>query len=378
MENEEGGRRFVLRLLLFIMVAAVAAAQSASPPQQDRITALHAEAESLARQERTLLNELRQLEVARALRAEELRQTTEQLADLTRQRDETAARRAALETQVATDRPALAARLAQLYKLGPAGYARLLLDVEGVRSAARAYRTVSVLAESDRRRAAQFREAVDGLRAAERTLADRTARVAALQQQAQAAKSAADQAVTAHTALIARIDARRDLNARLAGEVLAAQQKLSSLVPTSTPTAPAAAPAPPFAALRGTLDWPASGRLTARFGPQRDPLSGATALRAGVDIGAAAGDQAHAIEDGIVTYAEPFTGFGNLVIVDHAGAVYSLYGYLDQVAVRRGARVTRGEAVGTVGHDPGGKPGLYFELRIDGKAVDPVQWLKKR
>ena len=79
-----------------------------------------------------------------------------------------------------------------------------------------------------------------------------------------------------------------------------------------------------------------------------------------------------------MAYAEPFTGFGNLVIIDHGGQAYSLYGYLDSVAVTRGARVARGQAVGEVGHTPAGKPGLYFELRIDGKAVDPVQWLKKR
>jgi septal ring factor EnvC (AmiA/AmiB activator) len=355
----------------------IAAAQTPAPPQSDRLTSLHSEAETLARRERTLLTELRQLEVTRKLRDEELRRTTDELANVTAQRDDASARLAALEAQVSADRPAMAARLVQLYKLGPAGYARLLLDIDGVRSAARAYRTVSMLAETDRRRAAQFHDAVEQLRAAARALDERTARAAGLLQQAQAAKAAADQAIAAHSQLIASIDARRDLTARLAGEMLAAQQKLAALSPASPAALPASAAAP-IAALRGTLDWPAPGRLTARFGPQRDAVSGITSVRGGIDIAAPLGTPAQAVEEGVVAYAEPFAGFRNLVILDHGHQAYSLYGYLEEVAVARGARVTRGQAVGTVGRDPAGKPGLYFELRIDQKAVDPVEWLKKR
>jgi septal ring factor EnvC (AmiA/AmiB activator) len=67
------------------------------------------------------------------------------------------------------------------------------------------------------------------------------------------------------------------------------------------------------------------------------------------------------------------------VILDHGGQSFSLYGNLLDVAVARDQRVTRGDVVGRVGPPIAGASGagLYFELRVDGRAVDPVEWLKK-
>src|SRR4030095_11049395 len=100
--------------------------------------------------------------------------------------------------------------------------------------------------------------------------------------------------------------------------------------------------------------------------------------RKGTEI--AARDQApvRAVHGGTVGYAEPFTGFGNLVIVEHGGNDYSLYGYLGSIAVARGDLVETGARLGRVGLAPAGPPALYFEMRIDGRSVDPLQWLKPR
>jgi septal ring factor EnvC (AmiA/AmiB activator) len=75
-------------------------------------------------------------------------------------------------------------------------------------------------------------------------------------------------------------------------------------------------------------------------------------------------------------YAAPFTGFGNLIILDHGNRAFSLYGYLDRLDIARGDRVAPGNVVGSVGLATGGQPALYFELRVDGQPVDPLQWLK--
>jgi septal ring factor EnvC (AmiA/AmiB activator) len=85
-----------------------------------------------------------------------------------------------------------------------------------------------------------------------------------------------------------------------------------------------------------------------------------------------------AIHPGTVSYADVFSGFGTLVIVDHGGNDYSLYGYLGVASVREGDTVDAGSEVGRTGLPPTGPPGLYFEIRIDGRSVDPVQWLRPR
>ena len=84
------------------------------------------------------------------------------------------------------------------------------------------------------------------------------------------------------------------------------------------------------------------------------------------------------IHEGTVAFADQFEGYGNLVIVDHGSRAYSLYGYLGSVGATRGQRLDPQAVVGTVGRNPGGNSALYFELRVDGTAVDPLQWLKKR
>ena len=64
--------------------------------------------------------------------------------------------------------------------------------------------------------------------------------------------------------------------------------------------------------------------------------------------------------------------------VDHGAQAFSLYGNLLDIAVKKGANVEAGQALGTVGATLTGPAGLYFELRVDGQPVDPLQWFKKK
>jgi len=171
--------------------------------------------------------------------------------------------------------------------------------------------------------------------------------------------------------LISEIDERRDLNAQLSSELMAAQQKLQSEV---TDLSSASTPSLPIGPFRGDLDWPLAGPLRQRFGFSESGRG----VNNGIDIAAEEGLPVKAIHAGTVAYADAFTGFGRLVIVDHGSQNFSLYGNLKDIAVQRGAHVQNGATLGSVGSTPTGATGLYFELRIDGHAVDPLQWLKKR
>ena len=85
-----------------------------------------------------------------------------------------------------------------------------------------------------------------------------------------------------------------------------------------------------------------------------------------------------ALHDGVVAFADTFAGFGRLVILDHGGQTFSLYGNLATLDVEKGARIEQGRMLGSVGVAPTGAAGLYFELRIEGRPVDPQLWLRKR
>ena len=342
----------------------------------ERLRALQREADALASQERTLLGELRQLELDREIQTEKLGKIDLDLDDAARGIGETTTRIEALEGQLAAARPLLKSRLVELYKLGSGGYARLLLGVNDLQQIGRAYRTAAVLAALDQRRLEEYGKRVQALRDERTALERRRSSMAALQREARSARARLDRAITSRETLVEDTDARRDLNARLAGELQAAQSKLQQTLAALVAGRPADAVVLPLGAFQHDLDWPASGRVTARFGRPAGP--GASSSSNGIEIAAPQGDGVRAIHEGTVAYAGPFTGYGNLVIVDHGAQAYSLYGRLAALEVEEGDRVSRGELLGAVGLTPTGGPALYFELRIDGRPVDPIEWLEAR
>jgi len=374
--------------LISTLVVFACAALLAQTPERERTEALarratvrllelHQEADRLAAEARTLLGDLRRLEVARQIKAEELRGVAAEATAATEAlaRIDTDIQR--LEQQEQAELPALRARVVELYKMGDGGYVRLLLSTSDARHLAQASRMAAALAKRDRDRIAGHQRRRAEIVTARSAAQARTTRLRALRAEAERAEAAATRAVEDRNTLLEEIDRRRDLTARLAGELQSAQQDLQATLNNladGRPTeAPAALPLGPF---RGDLLWPVSGQVRVGFGARR-PAAGA-ALTNGIEIGAAEGSAVQAIHDGAVAFAGTFAGYGKLVIVHHGAQNFSLYGQLLDLAVAREARVERGQTLGTTGVSLTGSAGLYFELRVDGRPVDPLQWLEPR
>jgi septal ring factor EnvC (AmiA/AmiB activator) len=351
------------------------AAAGTSQRAADRLKDLQREADELATQEKSLLAELRRLEIDRQVKGEELARIEQDLRATEERIAAARARTAALQNAARTQQPGVEARLVRLYKLGAAGYWRLLLDVDDAQSIGRAYRTAAALTRLDVQQVRQHEGTLKSLAAERAALEEHARKSAALRDQASSARAAIDRAVASQSALIASIDQRRDLTARLAGELAAAQQKLQVSIGQAAPATVTALPLRPF---KGSLPWPADGFVLTRFGRQRVGAGGTDLVRNGIEISLAEGRPVTAVHDGVVTYAAPFTGYGTLVIVDHGDGAHTLYGHLSALAVNKGDRVQPRTKLGVSGRNPAGNPALYFELRVDGKPVDPLQWLKKQ
>ncbi len=356
-------------------------AETLSRRAGERLQALQLEAERLASEEKTLLGELRKLEVERELRTTQLAQVDTQIGQVQGELRNAASHMTALQEEESAARPKLVERLVETYKLGSARYVRLLLSTSDVRRLAEASRTVAALAKLDRDRVVEHERMMKDLTATRATLKDRETRLAALRSDALAAQRAAERAARAHDALVRDIDTRRDLNAQLSSELQEAQAKLQTTLrgisPAETPAAPnTEASGLPLKPFKGDLDWPVAGIVRRHM---TRAASGRTTAANAIEIAAAAGAPVAAVHDGVVAYADLFPGFGNLVIVDHGAQTYSLYGNLLDINVTKGLRVQQGHPLGSVGVPPtASSPGLYFELRVDGQPVDPLQWLKKR
>ena len=379
-------RPWTIAALVLIFGVAIAAqtsdrarTESQARRASERLVALQREADALASQQRTLLVELRRLEVERDLKTEQLKQIEADAQTVARELANTSNQIDALEAETTATQPVLEERMVELYKLGGAGYLRLLLNVSDPREFGRAYRMVAAVAAIDRRRVEQHKQNLAELRLAQQTLEQRRAQMAKLQQGAQSARAAADRAARSRAELISQIDRRRDLTAELAGELQAAQLKLQETlgaINAGVPRSSADGSALPIRPFRGVLDWPVAGRMLTPFGQQSSRVT-ATPAQTGVQFAAPEGSPVRAVHDGTVVYTGPFSGYGNLVIVDHGTQTFSLYGQLGAVQVERGARIERGHNVGTAGRILAGIPGIYFEMRVDGKPVDPLEWLKR-
>jgi septal ring factor EnvC (AmiA/AmiB activator) len=342
----------------------------------ERLQSLQREADQLASDERTVLNELRALEIERQIKAEELGRISAEADAAATELAATTARIDELEARNDGERPDLRTRLVEIYKLGRARYLRLLLSTSDVGQIGRASRMVAALAQADRQRVSEHQRTLEALNTARREQETTSRQLHALRGDAEPAERASADATRARSDLVRQIDLRRDLNAQLAGELQVAQQKLQTTLRDLSIGAAVAEPSPlPLRPFRGALDWPVAGAISGRFGRGEGARS---AQSNGIEIASAEGTTVQAVHEGLVAYADPFAGFGNLVIVDHGAQTFSLYGDLHEIAVKRGARIERGQTLGTVGTAPAGPAGLYFELRIDGRPVDPLQWLKKR
>lgn len=158
--------------------------------------------------------------------------------------------------------------------------------------------------------------------------------------------------------------------------------RLLRTLETKSPYKPAGEK-PGLALAKHSLPWPAEGRVVSRFG--RQPLKdlGTVMIHQGIRIATAAGSAVRPVAPGNVIFAGPFRSYGLVVIVDHGGGFFSIYGQLGELRAKKGDELQAGSALGTAG-EPDARPGekpqaeggvVYFEVRQNGEALDPLAWL---
>ncbi len=132
-----------------------------------------------------------------------------------------------------------------------------------------------------------------------------------------------------------------------------------------------------FSAQRGRLATPVRGEIVGQFGRHKHPEFNSYTFSNGISIAAPQGSEIRAVFDGQVIFADYFKGYGNMVIIDHGGGYFSLYGHASRISRKVGSKVGRNEVIAGVGDlDSTRGPMLYFELRHLGKPIDPSPWFR--
>lgn len=167
----------------------------------------------------------------------------------------------------------------------------------------------------------------------------------------------------------ARTTAKQRTAAPPPRKVLPAERVVVKRAPSTSASVKPPAPS------RGGFIWPVNGRLLSKFGALGKGLQ-----NDGINILARRGTPVRAIQNGVVAYSgNELRGFGNLLLVKHAGGWISAYAHNDKLLVKTGQRVRRGQVISHVGSTGSvDKPQLHFELRRKNRAVDPERYLGRR
>ena len=379
-------RLCILGLIAPILLPMLAAAHSRGDARQTRAQ-LEAVRHQIARITRQVSRgQAERDRLSRELRATEksFGQAQTALDDLRQQREAGAARRAQLEAQkhrreadLASNRGALAAQLRAAYLIGREEPLKLLLNQRNPAQAGRMFvyysyfghaRALQIQAiEADLQRIGQL----DG------QLQAQDEKLASLAQARQAQVSALEQARSQRMQVLASISAQTQTRAQRLARLRQQQSDLESLL---TQLRRAAASLPPealghspFARLRGKLPRPVAGSIIEGYGQVR-----AGGLKWQGDLFATQrAAPVHAVSQGRVIYADWLAGLGLLIIIDHGNGYMSLYGHNARLYESVGQHVDAGQTIAQAG-DSGGsaRPELYFEIRKEGKPLDPRQWLR--
>ena len=124
------------------------------------------------------------------------------------------------------------------------------------------------------------------------------------------------------------------------------------------------------------IPWPVKGKVIRSYGEETKSY-GTSVVNNGIDIAEPEGTTDNAFESGEVFFADRYGGQGKLLIIDHKNGFFTVYAYNKELLVSKGQKVSKGTAIAKSGMTGSAlQPSLHFELRKDGKSVDPLRYLE--
>lgn len=177
------------------------------------------------------------------------------------------------------------------------------------------------------------------------------------------------------TALNQDIQSRRDDRQELAADRERLEQLLKE-VQQAIASIPSPNESQPFKSLRQKLPWPAQGKVVANFGTS---YADGRLKRGGILMNTRQEADIKAVHYGRVVFANWLRGFGLMTIIDHGDGYMTLYGHSSSLFTAPGDWIQAGETIAVAGQTGGTEdPAVYFEVRQDGKPINPRSWLGKQ
>lgn len=377
------GLQLAMLLAALLLAASAAWAAQSNPARteadlqqlRERIARLQRQTQQDDVQKNRLSRELRDAELSVARAQRELGKVRTERSERTAAREKLAAERAEREAQRSRAQADLATQVRAAYMMGRNEPLKLLLNQ---RDPAQFGRNLAYYGYLGRERAVKVNLITENIAQIDeltRQIEAEDAELSVLEDQRKGRLAEVEKARKQRGRVLASLQTEsRNRGAQLK-RLQQQEQQMERLLTRLRREADAVPydPNNPFAQLRGRLSWPVAGRVEMAFG-----ATVAGNLRSnGIHIAADRGTSVRAIHEGRVEYADWLSGRGLLIILNHGNGYRSLYAHNEQLLKEVGTVVKAGDAIATAG-DSGGRssPGLYFEIRREGKPVDPRGWFR--
>jgi len=272
----------------------------------------------------------------------------------------------------------VARRLVALYKYGNVAQFNLILSASNVHEVLNNVFILRRISEQDERYISGLLDFSRRLEESKKELEKQKALLIKQKAELEAKRKALKVAQTQRKELLKKISNRKELHLKAAKELQDAQEelknKIRALILKKRQLASRSSQVLTYKG--GKLSWPVRGKVTSRFGIRVHPVFKTKTAHTGLDIQAREGTPVRAAADGEVLFTGWLNGYGQIIVLDHGSDLTTVYAHLSRVSVTEGSKVKAGQEIGNVG-----KTGLvtgahlHFEVRVNGKAVDPMKYL---
>jgi murein DD-endopeptidase MepM/ murein hydrolase activator NlpD len=287
----------------------------------------------------------------------------------------------AAERSLKTHDDAYRQRLVEIYENGDLSYVDVLLSARSFTEFVERWQDLQLIISANRKAVAERRIAEQRVAAVQNALQQTQLQLNGEQQDQARAKNQLSTLADERRNLVAVADSQRrhvasevaemeDLSASEEAQLEALIRQREAELEAERRAKGIAGEAP---SAPGAFAWPVSGTITSPFGWRSNPFGGSPEFHQGLDIAAPQGTTIVASAGGTVLMAQWYGGYGNYILIDDGGGYSTGYGHLSAFYVSAGQQVKQGQAIGAVGCT--GEctgPHVHFEIRVNGKPVDPA------
>jgi septal ring factor EnvC (AmiA/AmiB activator) len=280
------------------------------------------------------------------------------------------------EQKIKSHKKILGLRLRSIYKEGPMFPLRVAFSSNNVTDLMQRLKYMDMIAQQDSQLLQEYLRQLEQIKQNKSSLYKVRAKLVNLKKNTLSKKREIEKTKKKKSAYLKKIKKKKNLSVKVRKELQAASNNLNELIDKLLVKL-VTGEGLDISDKKGRLNLPLKGRILNKFGRKRVKEYESYIVYNGINIRTENGTPVKAVFNGKVLFTGELEGYGNLVIVGHGNEYHSLYGHLDSIKIAVNKVVRTGDVIALSG-DSGSLEGetLYFELRKNGKPIEPVRWFR--